>query len=288
MDQHNKLIVVLVPQEMEHFKMSANSLLTSAAEGLFNFFGAQATNKANQEVANKNIASQAGNQAKGLEALTGGTAFSDTSQEGGGFRTTQPGDESAAKTREIAALGDIGRQNFRNNASNNFSFELPDRDAARALVQSDINTTQRNFGNQADKVIEAQRRNFGGVNNSGETPATLDKLYELSQNFDFGKERQALNLLNKAKSADLSTQQNINAAFAPQAPAPGFTGGNPAAGQAGNVIAQTPPPAPAIDLSGAIAPAAVSSTLRNVFAQQQATQQNKQFLDALRTLGNQG
>ena len=83
-------------------------------------------------------------------------------------------------------------------------------------------------------------------------------------------------------------QQNINAAFAPQAPAPGFTGGNPAAGQAGNVIAQTPPPAPAIDLSGAIAPTAVSNTLRNVFAQQQATQQNKQFLDALRTLGNQG
>ena len=254
--------------------------------GIADYFTANATNEANQRLSRENIAAQAANQERGLNSLTGNSDFQNTTRsDGGGFDLSQIGGADAAEARRSTAASDIFRAEKLGNASANFDFNLPNLQAAQGVVDRDIGVTQSNFDRQANDVIEQQRRNFGGINNTNEVPAILDSLRNTAQEFNFGRERQALDLLGKSNTADLGTLSNLNSAFAPQAPAPSFSSQSGAGNTAANLIAQTPPPAPAIDLGGALPFAAAGSTIGNLHGQAQRNAENTAFNKALAASG---
>ena len=149
--------------------------------------------------------------------------------------------------------------------------------------------TQTNFSNVANDVIEAQRRNFGGINNTNEVPAILDSLRDASREFNFNKEGQALQRLQSSNVADLGTLQNANTAFAPTNPPPPFVNSAGVGGQAANAIISSPPPPSPVDFGGALPFSSASNTLSNLFNQQQAGQDQSSFLNAITNgLSNQG
>ena len=254
--------------------------------GIADYFTANATNEANQRLSRENIAAQAANQERGLNSLTGNSDFQNTTRsDGGGFDLSQIGGADAAEARRSTAASDIFRAEKLGNASSNFDFNLPNLGAAQGVVDRDIGAVQTAFDEKANNVISAQRRNFGGINNTNEVPAILDSLRDTAQEFNFGREKDALNLLGQSNASDLSTLSNLNSAFAPQAPAPSFSSQSGAGNTAANLIAQTPPPAPAVNISGGgIGAASASNTLGNILQSQQRSQDNASFLEAIKSL----
>jgi hypothetical protein len=255
--------------------------------GALDFFSAERTNQANLEAQRELIAAQAANQERALNSLTGTSDFQDVTRAGGGFDITQLGGPEAAQARAIGSAGDVFSAERIANARTGFDFNLPDLDAARASVSQDVQDTQKNFDNVANDVIEAQRRNFGGINNTNEVPAILDSLRDASREFNFGTEGRALQRLGDSNRSDLGTLQSANAAFAPTNPPPPFQSAAGVGGQAANAIISSPPPPSPVNFgNGALAAGAASSTLSNLFNQQQARTANQGFLDAISRLGN--
>lgn len=224
------------------------AILGSGALGLL---GGYFTNRANQDAASINAAAIGANQEKALNALTGSDAFRRVTRDGGGFKLTQPGAPSAANARTDLARGDeIFRAPGINAADRDFRFTLPTLASANQLVDRDLARQRGVFDEQAGQVRESQRRRFPDQNTGGEAN-TLDKLYQLNREFDWGKERLGMDLYNKSRGADLDIKNALKASLALQAPAPGYVSGGPGA-QASNVIAQTPPPARPADLGMAL------------------------------------
>ncbi|KKL47436.1 hypothetical protein LCGC14_2335550, partial [marine sediment metagenome] len=186
--------------------------------GLFDFLTARETNKANRENTNALISSQTANQEKALNAITGSDAFSTVSRNAeGGFDTAQLGGADAAQARASLSSGDIDRAGIVNDASRNFSFNLPTLSDARGVVQGDNALQQAQFDRGLNSIISQRQRLGGGVNNEPFAAGTVDAIGRFSQANRFGGEREALELFNQSGQADVGLLQAILSANQPRA-----------------------------------------------------------------------
>lgn len=257
--------------------------------GGLNYLTGQQTNKANTAANNATIGANAANQEKGLQALTGDSQFKNiTRNADGGFNTTQPGATSAADARASAAMGDVDRISRINEATGGFDFKLPTIADAQGVVDRDlarIDTAIIQPG--LDKIIKAKTRQFGGLNNSGADANTIDALSRFAAENKIGRETNAYDLFNKQAEADSAILSQLINNMQPQAGAPAFTDGTPGV-SASQLIGSTKPPATVPNLSGAILPAAGSSVIDSIMAQQTRDQNQKNQIAIIRALGNEG
>ena len=265
-----------------------DGLIPALVGGGLDLFAGQEANTATLEAAKINAQAQKFNQNEALNALQGSDAFTNISRNAaGGFDVKQQGGADAATTRSTLAAGDPARALKLNAADTNFNFQLPQLSDAQGIVSRDNTLQQGQFDKGVADVIGSRRRSFGGIENTGETPATIDALARFSDANRFGGEREALDLFNKSGLADIGLKNAIKASLASQAPAPGFTTGGPG-GAAANVIVQSPPPNVPVDLGSTLPFAAGGNIVKQLQQAEQARTDNENFLEALRTLGNQG
>jgi hypothetical protein len=255
------------------------ALFDAILGGGADYLAAQATNKANREIAAADRASQRANQERGLQSLTGTTPTTATTRTpGGGF------DVSLTGPAKIQAQGDIPRATKVNELTGGFDFNL-DLPGARTIVAEEDASKQQLYDTALNKQLAQMFRAGGGMENTGVARSIADASGEFALKNRLGGQRAALDLLGKSNLADLSTLQQQIAAQQPQAPTVSGPGGT-----AANVIAQSPPPQGAIDLSGALPFSAlgnITKTLGAEAAQADADERFKQLLLSLRTVGNQ-
>ncbi len=263
------------------------ALFDAILGGLLDFGTASQTNKANRENTNAIIASDRANQETALQSLTGGDAFATTTRTPeGGFDVSQLGGADAATARSSLASGDIGRAGNINELTEGFQFQLPTLSDARGVVEGDNALLQSSFDQGLEDIIIQNTRQFGGINNTNQTPAAIDAIARFADAKRFGGERDALDLFSGSRSNDINALLQQLSANQLQVPAPGFSTGGPG-NVAANVIAQTPPHDPPIDLSGALPFAAGSSAVAQLQQESADAERNRQFLLALRTIGDQ-
>ena len=250
---------------------------------------AKETNEAQQRSTAANIAAQAANQQRGLDALQGSTAFGEISRTpSGGFQTTQPGAADAAKARSTLSSGDLDRAARLNQAGQDFGFTLPTLADARSVVERDNALQMGQFQKGLDDLITSRQRTSGGIQLPGSQfeGETVDAIGRFADANRLGGETQALDLFNKAREADLALlgqQLDVNQ---PQVALPAYTTGTPG-GTAANVIAQSPPRTTVPDIASAIPFQAAGGIINQLQAQEQRREDNKNFLEALRLRGNQ-
>ena len=239
------------------------------------------------------IAAQMARDEKSMDALTGGTAFEQVGRTPeGGFQKSQPGADSAAAGRtalagqdleqRIPRIGELTAQEF-----SPFGLDpaggIP---KARDYVMEGIGQRRKELGRGAGQVASATQRAYGGLGSTNEQPAMLDALsryYEKTGIPDPGRE--ALDLFYKTGSAGETLRNQALGNQALMAPAPGFTSSTVGPTASTN-IAQRSTPATIPDLSGAAFPLSVAGATKNIADQYAADERNKQFLEALRHLGN--
>ena len=264
------------------------SLLETIGGGLMGIIGSKMTADAQTDANRANIAARAANQEKGLDALQSKTDFGITKRaDDGGFDVNQVGGADAAKTRGITSFGDVKRATQANKLTD-FNPKLPTVADAQGVIDRDISRTQRRFDRGVNTLLEAQRRKFDGVNNTGELPATIRALAEFSDANKFNREKNALGLFDKSMSNDLA---NVNARLGnltTRAPAPAYTSGAPGVAAA-QLVAQTPPATQIADLGGA-APFMGGQAILKDIQNQAATKENNALMRQLfsRQMGNQG
>jgi hypothetical protein len=250
---------------------------------------AQETNKAQLASTAANITAQRENQERGLDALQGSTAFGDISRTpSGGFQTTQPGAADAAKARSTLSSGDRARAARLNQVGQDFDFAMPTLADAQGVVDRDNALQMGQFQKGLDDLITSRQRTSGGIQLPGSRfeGETVDAIGRFADANRLGGETEALDLFNKSREADLALlgqQLNVNQ---PQVPLPAYTTGTPG-GTAANVIAQSPPKSTVPDIASAIPFQAVGGIVSQLQAQEQRREDNKNFLEALRVLGNQ-
>ena len=262
----------------------------SAGSSLFDYFTADKVAEANAKASADNIKAQGANQERALNALPSEDEFKITTRDGtGGFKSTQPGGLAAADARGQQAAGDASfRVPAQNAASRDFSFKLPTISDAQGLVDRDIGRNQEQYDFDTNQLVSLLgRKDMSRDNSSGFAPMALDALSRSAKGRQVNRERDALSLFDSSAANDTSQLLRQIQANSPLAPAPGFTTGGPGA-TAANAIAQSPPPSQPADLSGALPFAAGGSLFSGYQAQERADTQNKQFLAAIRSLGNQG
>ena len=259
--------------------------------GLLGGKTAAETNKANLAANRENIAAQAANQEKAIGSLQDVGPFGSTLRDPatGGFTSTQPGAPSAARARTTLATGDIDRAGRLNELGSGFNYTVPTLPAAQGVIDRENALQQTLYDRGLDQLLASRQRTGEGIQpaNSPFEAATADAIGRFAAQNRLGSKRDAIDLFNKARAADIGVLREGIAANQPQAGFPAFTTGGPGA-QAANVIAQTPPRAAVPDIGGAIPFQATGGVVQDVMRQEQARQQNKNFLEALRLLGNQG
>lgn len=264
---------------MDLFDSILSSVVGGAVGGLFDSKTAKATNNANLAANRENIAAQAANQEKGLNALAGSTNdFTTTRNANGGFDTKF----NLGGSGDILNQGDIGRANALNKASTDFNFKLPNLSSAQGVVDRDNSIAQSSFDKAFNDATLRQRQSSGAID-SGFNARTATALGEVSDKLRTNREQSALNLFDQSRNNDLSTLQQQITANQRQAPQL-----NPVGSTAANVIAQSPPAAQIANLSGAITPAAGSNFIAQLQQQIAAGEAHDRQLELFRTLGNQG
>jgi hypothetical protein len=255
--------------------MSLNLLLGG---GLLAAIAGNQANKANLQANRQNIAAQAANQEKAINALqfTSPTESLTRDPSTGGFIGKDLGEQA------IRREGDFGRALKVNEAGRDFRFDIPDFSTAGDLIQGDISADQGRFDKAMGDIGLLKKRQFGGLQNTGETGNTIDALSRFAGANRLNKTQRTVDLLG-------SSQQNNNAILAQiiannQAQAPRITGpGNVAATQ----IVQSPPPAVTPNFGlGALLPAAGANVLSQLNTQQAQKDRDEAFVRALRA--NQG
>jgi hypothetical protein len=242
-------------------------------------------NEANVAANKANIAAQAENQKRAIDALSLKGPFSSTirDEDTGGFTSIQPGSESAVEARSELARGDVERAKRLNLAGNQFQPTLPDVGAATDLARRDIARQQGEFDKSIGDLIASRQRTGGGMANEPFHAATVNALQRAANKFNVGAETKGLDIYNKQRTADVQLLAAIQAANQPQAGFPAYSTGGPGA-TAANVIAQTPPRAVVPDISGAILPQAVGNVAQDIMRREQDRLDNQNFLKALESM----
>jgi hypothetical protein len=230
---------------------------------------------------------------KSLKALTGGSAFEQVGMtEEGGFQKDQPGDIASATGRATLAGQDLEQRIPRIGELTDQEFSPFGLDPAggipkaRDYVMEGINQRREELGRGAGQVASATQRAYGGLGSTNEQPAMLDALsryYQKTGIPDPGRE--ALDLFYKTGSAGETLRNQALGNQALMAPAPGFTSGTVGPTASTN-IAQARLPATVPDLTSAVGPAAIAGTVKNITDAYTENERNKQFLAALRHLGD--
>jgi len=250
---------------------------------------AQETNEAQQRANQANIAAQAANQQRGLDALQGSSAFGNvTRNPAGGFDVAQPGAADAAKARSVLSSGDLDRAARLNQAGQDFNFTLPSLADARSVVERDNALQMGQFQKGLGDLITSRQRLGGGIQVPGSDfeGATVDAIGRYADQNRLGGETKALDLFNKSREADLAILNQQLGVNQPQVALPAYTTTTPG-GTAANVIAQSPPRATVPDITSAIPFQAAGGIINQLQAQEQARQDNRNYLEALRVLANQ-
>lgn len=224
-----------------------------AIGGAASVVGGLLGSKAQQDTSQANIAATERMQDKAMDALTGGSAFQQTTKDGG-FQTYQPGADDAALARTTRAGGDIERALGVNAADTNFNFTLPNMQSARDVVTSENLRNQAGFQQGLDKIIKARQRTGGGIQTPGSQfeGATAQAIGDYVKSKPMGGEVAAMDLYNKSRTGDIALKDALKASLAPQAPAPAYTGGTGPGAQAVQALAQMPLPRGTPDLSSAL------------------------------------
>jgi hypothetical protein len=248
------------------------------------------TNKANLAANRETIAAQAANQARATSALnlTGPFGGPKLDPETGGFISVQPGGQDAATARSSLAFGDVGRAGRLNELGTGFGYTVPKLSDAQGIIDRENALQQTLYDKGLSDIVASRQRTSQGIQlpNSPFEAATADAIGRFAAQNRLGSERDAIDLYNKARAADIGVLQQGQIANQPQAGFPAFTTGGPGA-TAANVIAQTPPKAVTPDIGGAVPYQAAGGVVQDIMRQEQSRQENKNFLEALRLLGNQ-
>tara|TARA_Y100000385_G_scaffold262145_1_gene293550 strand:- start:5420 stop:6223 length:804 start_codon:yes stop_codon:yes gene_type:complete len=264
------------------------SLLTTIGGGLMGIIGSKMTADAQTDANRASIAAAERNQEKGLQGLTGGGPLKLTTRTPeGGFDVKQPGDVDAAKARGTLAFGDIDRA-LKTNTLTNEKPTLPTLADATGVIDRDISRRQRSFDDGVNKLLEAQKRRFDGVNNTGELPNSITALAKYSDANKFNRERDAIDLFTKTAANDATVAAAKLGNLAPKSGIPSFTDATPGT-SAAQLIASTKPPMQIADVGDAapfLGGQAIFKDLQNqAYQKDQNILQNK-ILDRL--LKNQG
>ena len=265
----------------------------SLASGLLGGSAAKDVAGAQTAANQATIAAQKERDEMSLNALTGGSAFGQTGRTPeGGFQLDQPGADSAAAGRTALAGQDLEQRIPRIGELTDQEFSPFGLDPAggipkaRDYVMEGINQRREELGRGAGQVASATQRAYGGLGSTNEQPAMLDALsryYQKTGIPDPGRE--ALDLFYKTGSAGETLRNQALGNQALMAPAPGFTSSTVGPTASTN-IAQRSTPATIPDLSSAAFPLSVAGVTKNIADQYSADERNKQFLEALRHLGN--
>lgn len=262
----------------------------SIGGGLLAGKSASETNRANLLANRENIAAREKLQQDAIRA-TGNltTPFGTTRQDPdtGGFESFQPGGLSAATARTTLASGDVERARRLNELGRGFTPTVPTLAGAKTIVQGDDALQRVLFERGLSDIVRNRQRLGQGIQQPGGPfeGSTARELGDFALRNRFGGERGAIDLFQKARAGDISALQQAQIANQPQAGFPAFTAGGPGT-QAGAVIAQTPPAPVTPDIGGAIPFQAGGNIFASLVSQEQARTRNKDFLDALRLLGN--
>ena len=252
----------------------------SIGSGVLGAIGSKMTADAQSEANDKNIAARAATQEKGLNALQSNTDFGITKRTpDGGYSVTQEGGADAARSRGIAAFGDVDRATKANTLTD-YKPTLPTMRDALGVVDRDIGRRQGSFDEGVNKLLEGKNRAYGGIGNTREIPSTIDALSRFSDENKFNRERDAIDLFTKTASNDQSLIASRLGNLTPRAPAPTFTAGAPGT-QAAQLIAQTPPANAIADIGNAAPFLAGQNVLTTMQNQATARDNNSALLKAL-------
>jgi hypothetical protein len=255
------------------------AITTGIIGGLFDRNTAKATNSANVEANRANIAAQAANQEKGLQALTGSTPDATTTRTpDGGFNTAfTPGGSS-----DVLFQGDIGRAGALNRASENFGFKLPNLASAQGVVDRDNALAQRSFDEAFEQATLRGRQATGDID-TGYNSRTATALGDVANKLRTNREQSALNLFDQSGNNDLSRLQQQITSNQRQSPQLSSVGGT-----AANLIAQSPPSATISNLSGAVNSAAGSNFIAQIQQRIALDEAEDRKLNVIRALGDAG
>ena len=248
--------------------------------GILGAIGSKITADAQTEANQANIAARAANQEKGLQSLTGDTDFGITKRTPeGGFSTSQVGGPDAARARGITSFGDIARAEGVNKLTTTKPL-LPTMGDALGVIDRDIARRQGSFDKGVNTLLEGKRRDFGGINNTGELPNTIDALARFSDANKYGREKEAIDLFTKSRSNDEALKNAQLGNLTLRAPSPAFTAGGPGT-QAAQLIAQTPPATQIADIGMAAPFMAGQNILTTMQNRATAAENNSALLKAL-------
>ena len=271
-------------------------MVLGVLEAGVNWLAGRDAAKSQTQANQANIAAQAANQEKSLQALTGDTPFSSTTRtpEGGFDVSFGPAGEAAAEARRKMAVGDVERADLFNQTSK-AQPTFGTIGSAKDFLSRDTNRARANFMDQINQLTQRDRQTGTGIPSTNDLGRLAGKLAPAYRQFETA-DIDALNLFNQQGMADRARLSDLQNLYSPKVPAPGFTDKTPGS-VASQAIYSTPPPATIPDMSGAVGLKAVGNYLANQRIQDANALANKQYWDyqnkmlnvlANRGLGNQG
>ena len=268
------------------------SWLPAVASAGANWLAGRDASKAQTDANQANIAAQAANQEKSLQALTGTTPFSSTTRtpEGGFDVSFGPAGEAAAEARRKLAVGDVARADKFNETSSAVP-TFGSIGSAKDYLSRDTNRGRANFMDQINNLTARDRQLGTGIPSTND----LGRLAPAYRQFETA-DVDALNLFNQQGTADRARLTDIQNLNRPQAPAPSFTDKGPGS-IAAQAIYSTPPPSTIPDMSGAVGYKAVGNYLTDMAARDRMAAADQRYWDsqnkliaalAGRQVGNEG
>jgi len=249
------------------------SLVEEIAKGLLGGIVASETG-ANQTAANREtLAQNQFNIDRGVNILEGDAVG------------RQPGGQDALKAKASLAGGDIQRAGDINRITKDFDFSLP-LNEANELAQRDVSRKQGAFDKGLADIVSSRQRLGGGIQmpNSEFEGGTVDALARAANSFNTGVETQGLDIFNKQKTADLNTAAGELDLQSLQSPAPDFVN---TSGQSAQIASKSPGTIVPSISPLQVAAQAGGGVIQSMQQAEQSRQDNANFLEALRHLGNQ-
>ena len=243
-----------------------------------NWLAGRDASKAQTDANQSNIAAQAANQEKSIQALTGTTPFSDTKRtpEGGFDVSFGPAGEAAAEARRKSAVGDVARADIFNQTAT-AAPTFGSIGSAKDYLSRDTNRGRANFMDQINQLTARDRQGSTGIPSTNDLGRLAGKLAPAYRQFETA-DIDALNLFNQQGTADRARLADIQNLNRPQVPAPGFTDKTPGS-VASQAVYSTPPPATIPAMSGAVGYKAVGNYLANQRIQDANALANQQYWD---------
>jgi len=251
--------------------------------GVLSKQAADETNRANQEQGRLDREATRANQERGLQALQLESPFGTRTQApGGGFRVEMPGGPQATTARTLGADADVTRR-LMQLENIGFSPTIKNLGEAQQWVSEDDQAKMELAQSGFEDIISARQRlgGQGQLPGSGFEGTTAKKIGDYAKTIGLGGNERAADLYRESLTGDIKNYTALQQALQPKVPAPSFSQDDSSAALASNLVAQTPPPEPPTDLSGALGYDAGANIIQNILNQQLAQQTRDDYLKVL-------